>query len=386
MSVYKRGKSWYIDSIIDGVRIHRKGGRTRAAAEQIDEELRTDSRRKKLSLPRIINDSETPFIYLAEEYFLRAAAVKASSTYKVERNFYENHIRPFFSDLMASDICDPLLLDFQTHLCAKQVVRGYQPKNPAIVRPTAPMGPRTVNICIGIVRKIINHAMQKQIMHAATFKYPHLKEPKRLHAFFDFDEWEALLASARELHPQIVDRIEVARDAGLRPAEHAYLAWSTDIDFSNRLIRITGKPGLWEPKTWEERVIPMTANAYAILKRRYKQRTGPWVFSDGPAPVVNIKNSLKACAAHAGIEKKVGANMLRHTFATHGLMGGIKSKSISEIMGHKDERTTARYLHAIQDGLAAEIALLDRKKRGRKSKAVPTKSPQPKKNGSPKGA
>jgi len=382
MSVYKRGKHWYINVIVGGVRIHRKGGRTKAAAEQIVEELRTDARRKKLSLPRIIDDAETPFIYLAEEYFLRAAAVKALSTYKVERNFYDNHIRPFFEDTMASDISDPLLLDFQTYLCSKQVVRGYQPKDPAIVRPTAPMGPRTVNICVGIVRKIINHAVQKTLMHATTFKYPHLKEPKRLHSFFTFEEWDALLDAAREIHPEIVDRIEIARDAGLRPAEHAYLAWASDIDLHNRIIRITGKPGLWEPKTWEERVIPMTANAYAILKRRRKVRQGPWVFSDGPAPVIDIGKSLSACAEHAGIEKKVGPNMLRHTFATHGLMGGIKSKSISELMGHKDERTTARYIHAIQDGLAQEIALLDRKKQPRRGKTVATKSPHQKKKAS----
>ncbi|HSW62536.1 MAG TPA: hypothetical protein VLH56_04355 [Dissulfurispiraceae bacterium] len=143
MSVYKRGKAWMIDVTINGVRIHRKGGRTRAAAEQIVEELRTDSRRKKLSLPRIIDDASTPFVYLAEEYFLRAAAVKSASTYKVERNFYDNHIEPYFAAVMAADIITPLLIDFQTHLCAKQVLRGYQPKDPEIVRPTAPMGPRT---------------------------------------------------------------------------------------------------------------------------------------------------------------------------------------------------------------------------------------------------
>ncbi|HSW62537.1 MAG TPA: site-specific integrase [Dissulfurispiraceae bacterium] len=219
------------------------------------------------------------------------------------------------------------------------------------------------------------------MMHPRELKYPSLKEPKRLHAFFNFQEWAALLAAIGELHPEILDRVQVARDAGLRPAEHAYLTWA-DIDLHRRVIRITGKPGLWEPKTWEERVIPMTDTVLRILKRRGKERKGPWVFSDGPAPVVSISRSLSACAAHAGIEKKVGPNMLRHTFATHGLLQGITSRSVGEIMGHKDERTTGRYVHAIKEELAREITLMDRKRAPRKSGALPTNPPHKKQKAS----
>jgi len=53
LAVYKRGKSWYIDVRIGGVRIHRKAADTKAEAKRIEEELKTKWRLKQLHVSEI---------------------------------------------------------------------------------------------------------------------------------------------------------------------------------------------------------------------------------------------------------------------------------------------------------------------------------------------
>lgn len=52
---------------------------------------------------------------------------------------------------------------------------------------------RTINIHVGLIRKIINYGKgKKYIRESFHLKYPMLSEPVKHHAFLDFDEWEKL--------------------------------------------------------------------------------------------------------------------------------------------------------------------------------------------------
>jgi integron integrase len=250
------------------------------------------------------------------------------------------------------------------------------------------------------VKAKVSASTQNQALSAILFLYRHVlgrevgdlseviraRKPTRLPVVLTRDEVKAVLAN---LSGNKWLMASLMYGAGLRLMECLRLRVQ-DIDFSSNEILVRDGKGAKDRITMlpESLKAPLQEHLRAVkavhekdfadgwgrvpmpdaLDRKYpnapKEWRWQWVFpqenrwrnaktgEEGRHHVDEslVQKAVRTAVARAGPMKRASCHTFRHFFATHLLEGGYDIRTVQELLGHKDVKTTMIYTHVLNRG------------------------------------
>lgn len=236
-------------------------------------------------------------------------------------------------------------------------INTEQIKNYLIYRSdTNKVSSRTMSKVITVLRSFFTYLQNERIRKDnPTELLPKNKPDKTLPKVIDKFEVNRLLdvidtSDALGLRDRAM--LELIYSCGLRASECCNLKTNCYYSKEHKIV-VIGKGD-------KQRMIPVGEQACELLEEYLKtarkeillKNKSPYIFacSDGkPVSRQALWYRLKKYAQKAGIDMKV--HTLRHSFATHMLQGGADLRSVQELLGHSDIRTTEIYTHVDTDDL-----------------------------------
>lgn len=148
--------------------------------------------------------------------------------------------------------------------------------------------------------------------------------------------------------------IEFLVSTGCRLSEIAQLR-AADLNLADRSVQVTGKGD-------KDRMVYFSVRARLMVQEYIVQRKGgDGLFVSNKSPYEPLKpraiqRIVRSLSERAGLEGRVHPHLLRHTFATHALNGGMDVTVIQRLLGHEDIATTQIYAELNEEGVSSIYA------------------------------
>jgi len=162
------------------------------------------------------------------------------------------------------------------------------------------------------------------------------------------------LSRVRLVHDRDRRELETGDDApGARAERHGN---------PGRTERADGPEGVWLPGALN-RKLPHAAVEWPWqwvfpAARRRRERSGGWRrLHRHPS---NVQRAVRRAVLESGITKRASCHTFRHSFATHLLESGYDIRTVQELLGHRDVRTTMIYTHVLNRGGLGVVSPMDR--------------------------
>lgn len=282
------------------------------------------------------NSSLTVNQVMTEWLFESKNQLKISS-YQKYSTIFANHISARIGELTIKFLSSHLITQFTDDLLSEELSR------------------ETVNLVLIVLGMGLTYAKERYKVSAPEIHL--LKTAKSKTEAFSKSEQQILVQHLLSQNDIFSFGILLAFYTGLRIGEICALKWEdiTDntIHICKTMQRLKNTEGVTEvmilpPKTdSSDRIIPIPVALKKIIEQ-YRQESG-YVLARSNGKFTEprlLQNKFVKCLAECGIEK-ANFHTLRHTFATRCIESGVDVKTLSELLGHSDVKTTLnRYVHS----------------------------------------
>ncbi|MHB1661425.1 MAG: tyrosine-type recombinase/integrase [bacterium] len=338
-NIRKRGKYYYYDMMIDGVRYKGTTKTTeKALAEKIASTIKSDIIRQKHDLPTTIKyNVDKIFSEVWKDYIPMQISSKETSLSKGKS---AKHFLPIFKDKNIAAVTPE---DIENYQLKRKLEMIEMPRNQN--KREQEISFRTVNIEISALSHFFNFCIKRghiKINPATGIKK--LNELSRLKTLSDSDIQKLIAGATNKLTRDLITFLIYT---GCRKGEALNLKWD-DVDLQNGVIAIKGT------KTKYDRHIPISEPLKAILGGIESNQDSLYVFNRNGAKLTDFKRSFHTACKNAGL-KDLRIHDLRHVFASKMVMGGTSLYITGELLGHRTTQMTKRYSHLVPETLKKAV-------------------------------